>query len=460
MAQMNAGLILAQQHPNLINTLAASGAAAGVANRVKEQNAFRQMAREHGAGILAGNPESMNAFAAMDPVGAAGMRLNRGADDRAERALAHGMRVDDERLTVAKAAGAREAAKWAHAKGAAELADAARKIEANVRDIGVAWALYEKSGDRRALEAALVRADMDPATPDGDIPAAMAFGEGTLTGFMEGAETLAPAEPADEYGRYAAEERAAGRAPLSRIDYAHAKKGETPSEADMEIGRLMSVGIPRETAVKIKEGVYTVSRHPVDGSVVVIDLANGKMVFDVGDKGAPPPAPPGDTPTAAGYDMPGAKDAFGAEGAIKGAVNKAADIAGAPVPYREVQDAQNDFAVLREDILSTIAAGYKRQPPSWLMQALRDLTPAAGSVFEGPEGAKSKLRALERKFDREIAHIDKQLKPRGKPEAKAELRANKQALEAARARVGGMLGAFAPSLEIRPDVAERMKAYE
>lgn len=46
-------------------------------------------------------------------------------------------------------------------------------------------------------------------------------------------------KPADEYGRYVAEEQAAGREPLSRIDYAQAKKGKGITVYDPATGKPM-----------------------------------------------------------------------------------------------------------------------------------------------------------------------------------------------------------------------------
>lgn len=53
----------------------------------------------------------------------------------------------------------------------------------------------------------------------------------------------APAKPADEYGRYVQEELAEGREPLSRIDYAQAKKGKGTTISYDENGRpVVSIG--------------------------------------------------------------------------------------------------------------------------------------------------------------------------------------------------------------------------
>lgn len=56
-------------------------------------------------------------------------------------------------------------------------------------------------------------------------------------------DVVAEQEPADEYQRYAAEEKAAGREPLSRIDYAQAKRGKGTVVYDPTTGnRLVSIG--------------------------------------------------------------------------------------------------------------------------------------------------------------------------------------------------------------------------
>ncbi|QRD53041.1 hypothetical protein JNX05_08505 [Pseudosulfitobacter pseudonitzschiae] len=148
------------------------------------------------------------------------------------------------------------------------------------------------------------------------------------------------------------------------------------TEADREIARLESVGIPRNIAIKIKEGVYKTTQDPLTREVTVIDISTGQPVYQATGTPAPAPSDALDTtPTPTGAD---ASDSFGLEGMIKRAINSGSDFIGAGTPFEGVRDTQSDFAVLREGLVNDISQGYGRQPPSWLMKNIQDLTPSAG----------------------------------------------------------------------------------
>jgi hypothetical protein len=97
-----------------------------------------------------------------------------------------------------------------------------------------------------------------------------------------------------------------------------------------------------------------------------------------------------------GRQFPASNEAFGVEGALASGINRVTDAIGVGPVYPDIQQTQADFGVLRESLLNDIASAYNRQPPSWLLQEIRGLTPSAGSPFEGPGGAQSKLNAIGR----------------------------------------------------------------
>ena len=158
--------------------------------------------------------------------------------------------------------------------------------------------------------------------------------------------------------------------------------GPKPSEAEAEITRMMSTGMPRDIAIKIKEGIYKTVTDPTSREAVVIDLGSGRPVYRVGMGQQEAPAAsqiPNTEPPLA----PDATSSFGIEGIVKSGVNTIADTAGIGAPFEDVQTTVADFAALRESLINDIASGYARQPPSWLLQNIRDLTPSAGG-FKGP----------------------------------------------------------------------------
>lgn len=80
----------------------------------------------------------------------------------------------------------------------------------------------------------------------------------------------------DEYGRYAQEEVAAGREPLSRIDYAQAKKGEgvvmrTPDGTELRVGGKGT----KFTEGQSKDNVYATR---AEGALKVLEPVSGALV--------------------------------------------------------------------------------------------------------------------------------------------------------------------------------------
>ena len=71
-----------------------------------------------------------------------------------------------------------------------------------------------------------------------------------------GKMAAAQSRPADEYARYAAEETAAGRAPLSRIDYAQAKKGNGVTIGPDGTIQIGGAGSPKLNETESKSLIY------------------------------------------------------------------------------------------------------------------------------------------------------------------------------------------------------------
>lgn len=223
-------------------------------------------------------------------------------------------------------------------------------------------------------------------------------------------------------------------------DYRDADGG---SAKDKSIARIKSAyGVDDQTAVGIVDGVLRVSRDPFDQSVIVTNLATGQSYSPQAQQGQPQQIP--DASAIQQTELPPAPDAsnaFGFEGMVKGAINSATDFAGMSPPFDGVQQTQSDFAVLREGLVNDISQGYGRQPPSWLLKNIQDLTPQAGSMM-GPEAAQSKLSALQRSFETELAGIQRQLNTRISPQQQQVLSERSAALQSALGRVSSALGQF------------------
>lgn len=230
-----------------------------------------------------------------------------------------------------------------------------------------------------------------------------------------------------------------------------------PTEAEARISRLtenlMSTGDfidPREAqniATGIVDGRLRADRHPVTGVLQVVDMATGQPAYQ--QRSAPSSAqgvmtsPEATTPSNQfGQQFPNAPGSFGVGGAAQGAINRISDAFGAGPVYPDVAQTQADFAVLRESLLNDIASSYGRQPPSWLLKEIRDLTPEAGSVLQGAGAAQSKLNALGRHLQGELDNTNRALQRELSPANRQEMEARQQGLISGLERVNGALQAF------------------
>ena len=109
-----------------------------------------------------------------------------------------------------------------------------------------------------------------------------------------------------------------------------------------------------------------------------------------------------------------------------------------------MRETQSDFAVLSESLINDVASAYDRQPPSWLLENIRELTPQAGG-FQGAGAARSRLGALRRNFENELNIADEQLGRRMSPAERQSLLSRRTGLEAAIAKVDSYLGRFGGS---------------
>jgi hypothetical protein len=219
---------------------------------------------------------------------------------------------------------------------------------------------------------------------------------------------------------------------------------DSGSEAEQEIARLEGIGIPRETAIRIKEGIYRLVTDPTTGLHTVVDMTTGQQVYqpDAGAQpGAEPPAAPPAPEADLGQQFPDAPSAFGLEGMARGGINAAADIVGMDAPFPETQQAQSDFGLLREQLINDIASGYDRQPPSWLLKNIEALTPRAGGL-QGAGSAQTQLRSILRSLGSELNSVKQQMNRPMRETARQGLEAKAAGLESAVNRARSALQSF------------------
>lgn len=365
--RMNALIPMQAQGVDVVGSMARGAEARGQMQQAQTQNALTQFMQEQGPALARGEQGAIDGYARFDPAGAFDMRsrINEAARVAQEQAAA-----------------------------AAEKLDAQQRAaeEANInRILSIVGTAYRQGPE--AIEAAkaqygqaLAQANIDPTQLTYDtIPLFVAGLVGAKNGLKAGldaSEALQPKpeKPADEYQRYAQEERNDGREPLSRIEYAQAKRGN--------------------------EEVYD---------------SEGNLIFRRGGNNgggftSPPPSPETLPPPPEGGE-----EAFGFEGAAKNLANTVSDLFGYGEVFENAAEQTRFFKALEEDMLVGLSQAYGRQPAQALMERLRSLVPNAGTI-EGPDRAFGELQALEQRFLRDLRTWEGQMQGRMSQNDRADIR--------------------------------------
>ncbi len=130
-------------------------------------------------------------------------------------------------------------------------------------------------------------------------------------------------------------------------------------------------------------------------------------------------------------DIPaGGQEAFGLQGAAKGALNTVSDFFGFGEVFENAAEQTRFFQNLEEGLLVNLSQAYGRQPAQALMERLRNLVPNAATL-EGPDRAFGELQQMQRRFQRELAVLDQQLNQRMSQSDRADVRARRFGLQSA-----------------------------
>lgn len=200
MSRMNPSIILSGQQPDFGNALAQGQALRMREDQMANQNALRNLYQTQGAGILAGDPAAMNALAQFDP----GQAVTIQGQHQLQSQRAQLMKQEVEKYAQTLTKEQREA-------------EAAQLEQGITRAIG----LYQ-AGNLDGVNQILQSVGEQPLQSLDQFPAIAALYGDALSTLKSVTDLTAPEKPADEYGRYVAEEEAAGRTPLSRIEYKRA----------------------------------------------------------------------------------------------------------------------------------------------------------------------------------------------------------------------------------------------
>lgn len=215
---MDASIILQGQTPDILGAMDRGRQAAENQINLSRQNALAQLYKSQGAGILAGDQGALNALAGMDPSAAMAAQSNLLGIQGQRQDLAFSAEEMQMKRDAAKASATEALAAQQDKLTAGQLAAEAKAMS----DALSGAAFFYQNKDEAGYNAFLQKSGIDPAEfPFAEFPAHAASVEGVL----EAMKTFQPAEPVDEYGRYVAEQTAKGQAPLDRIGFENAKKG-------------------------------------------------------------------------------------------------------------------------------------------------------------------------------------------------------------------------------------------
>lgn len=276
---LNAGIILGGQQPDILGAMDKGRAMAEAQIGLNRQNALAELYRTQGAQIAAGDQNALNALAAFDPNASLGVQGN----ILGLQAQKQDMQFSAEKMQMIRDESKREAAAALAAQADKLTAEQLAQEQQALSEALSGGAFFYQNKDEAGYNAFLQSKGLDPAEyPFEAFPAHAA----TVEGVLDAMAAFQPPAPADEYGRYVAEQTAKGLPPLDRIGFENAKKGNgvttTTRNADGS-----------ETTVQV--GGAAVTGQPTSGDALRTSMTDAESVVALIDEIAQDPALPGVT---------------------------------------------------------------------------------------------------------------------------------------------------------------------
>ena len=430
--RMNAGIILQGQTPNMLQSIDMGNQVA--ARQLEGERARRldTLFQEQGAGIMAGDQGALQAYAGIDPQAALGIQREH-----------QQMRMSEERLRLARAAGAREASRFAQAQDD-------RAAQAELAELDQVLARMTAAQSPEQWDA-LAASNPELSGLAGQFEnREMALGE--LFAMRQGFEEAY----ASQFGQQAQPDYQEFNGQI--IDMNNPQGGvvsvpgmdatsSSGSAAEQAISRMVGIGIPYDIAVRIEDGVFRTVTDPVTRETVVIDVASGQPVHVVGAEIQQPAQAPQENaqPLQFSQTEPGtpgnAQSAFGLPGVAGGFANGVTDFFTGQLAFPEIAENQRFFRTYEEDALVFLAQAYERQPAQALMDRIRQLVPNVGTA-EGAGRAEGELRALRDRFASDLASVEASMDRRISPQDREVAMQQSQALRQMLARTDEALARF------------------
>lgn len=317
---------------NVIRSMTHGLQAAEMADKMRSRNALRDVYAEHGAGIAQGNQNALAALAGVDPMAALqaqnahqAMGLRQSQESRLQGE--YELKVKEYAAGLEAAEAAKQAADIERGVKVASLAETPEQWDAIAHQFGQ-QDLVGKFEFRDALLAQFVKA--------GDI-----------------LKERAGPQPGNDYERYLARERAAGREPVDEFTYAQKKRGPGFSFTGPD-GSTFQMGGAAPTP------------NP-EGS-----LASNPDFQSVPD----------------GVDF---SDATGAQGFFAQLGNTVSDAIGAGLVAPENERATQAMENLATNTMIALADGVAGKPSNFLLQEFQKLSSTPNSIWQGEGRTRERL---------------------------------------------------------------------
>ncbi|UWR32227.1 hypothetical protein K3759_09625 [Sulfitobacter sp. W027] len=389
-------IILAGTQPDFVNVLARSNEAAQQKNEFQRTNALNSLYQEQGPQIAAGDQNALNALAGFDPKAALGVQSAR-----------QNMRINEEELSLRKQSAARESAKWAQTQDDRTKAEQAQKMRQGLMAAGSAF----EAGDQAGLDRILQGYGVEPV-PLAEFPYLAAQVEGALEGLSAAGQFSKP--PAPKWKVTDSGQAINELDPLAGAqDIPNFEANPKTSAAEQKIERIISeYGVDRRTAVGIVDGVLNVSRHPLDGSVVVTDLATNQVVTP---QQAEPTPPPGGLPERTNsFEGTNPRGAVGLPGVAASLANTILDSVGLGQAAPDIDRAQTAMDSLATRTVQGLSAQWPGRPSNLTREMIDNMTVRPGDFTTGPGRAANKVADMKREIERAIASAHEVASSQGK----------------------------------------------
>ena len=241
--------------------------------------------------------------------------------------------------------------------------------------------------------------------------------------------------------------------------------GRKPTQREQDIALMEKQGVPKKIAVGIATGQYKLNRNELDGTIQVVDLSNGSILFDGrgGDQADLPPVGVDGLVVEGGVTTDpkklvvgnGDTNIFGVEGSLKGVANFVADLFDQELPFNEISVLSKKLDNLNTTALQLASSGVDGKPNVFFQKEIKRLLPVSNNPLSGRGKASSQMVTFISALTNEKNRLKNDLKTlRLKPETQDTMTTKISELESLANQYQSVLTNVKPRNEKRPNIEE------